>query len=470
MSILESFLILFQTNTDDVKKGSDEAARSVDGLEKKIGSADGVTEKLKGSFSSLAREALGVVAAFATANYIVSAFWRASDFAAQMNDASETLNKSVESLTLWGAAAKENGGSVEGFIGSIESLNSAMAMMDATGKSRVKPFFDQLGISMLDVHGKARPVMEMLPEIADSFSKIDKDQSNAIGRKLGLDKGLILLLQKGKSEVEDTIKRYRELGVVTKKDAEISDEFHDAQDRLAYAFNVVFTKIGTAVLPVLTKLVDALADFGGWISKHQALIFGFFGGLGVVLAAKIIPALMLLGPAIIAALPYLAVAAFAGAIALLIDDIWALCHGAPSLIGAMASKIKASFLGIGDDVRVIWAGIKQIVSEAIDFIADKVSVLRMFAPAMGPAFAGMDLAERAYSAFSSAGSIPSNMKQENQSRFLTGGAIKNSTVSIGEVNVNTQATDADGISRAIGSSLDTQMRHALNNLDDGIKG
>lgn len=45
---------------------------------------------------------------------------------------------------------------------------------------------------------------------------------------------------------------------------------------------------------------------------------------------------------------------------------------------------------------------------------------------------------------------------------------KNTTVTVGKVEVKTQATDAQGISKAIGGTMQTQMRQAANNFDDGV--
>jgi len=41
-------------------------------------------------------------------------------------------------------------------------------------------------------------------------------------------------------------------------------------------------------------------------------------------------------------------------------------------------------------------------------------------------------------------------------------------VNIGKVEVQTQATDATGISKQIGDTLHAQMRQAVNRFDDGI--
>jgi hypothetical protein len=45
---------------------------------------------------------------------------------------------------------------------------------------------------------------------------------------------------------------------------------------------------------------------------------------------------------------------------------------------------------------------------------------------------------------------------------------KTTSVQIGEVKVQTQATDAAGISKSIGGAMQSQMRQAASNFDDGV--
>lgn len=48
--------------------------------------------------------------------------------------------------------------------------------------------------------------MGVLPELAESFEKLSKQESAALGQKLGLDQGTIMLLRRGRREVEDQIR------------------------------------------------------------------------------------------------------------------------------------------------------------------------------------------------------------------------------------------------------------------------
>jgi hypothetical protein len=47
-------------------------------------------------------------------------------------------------------------------------------------------------------------------------------------------------------------------------------------------------------------------------------------------------------------------------------------------------------------------------------------------------------------------------------------SARNTSVQTGDIIVQTQATDAEGIAREVGGSLNSQMRAAVDNFDDGV--
>lgn len=68
------------------------------------------------------------------------------------------------------------------------------------------------------------------------------------------------------------------------------------------------------------------------------------------------------------------------------------------------------------------------------------------------------LSDAAQSPFNSVGSVVNN----------THSASKNMSVKIENLNVHTQATDAEGISRGVGNALHSELRNAFSSFDDGV--
>lgn len=476
--ILETFLILFTSNADEVEKGADKAGAATDKLEDKIKSTNVSADELGKKFLQTMKTAVAAFVAFQSVSAAMGSFREAVDYLDKLDETSEALGVSVEQLDLWGRAAKIAGGSVDGLIGSVKTLSAGMAQMDVTGKSKLKPFFDELGIQMTDAKGKARDAFAIFPEIADAFEKMDKQQAIGFGRKLGLDDGTIMLLQKGRREVDALIKRQKELGTINEKDAKIAAEYKDALDNLSFAWRAFSAELAGDVLPALTWVVEKFTSFAAWAHQHQGFLYGFFGGISVLLIGIAGYALVASG-ALAAAFAFLVsplgiviglFLAASTAIGLLWDDFKKFKEDAPHLIPW--EDILGGWVKLKNGIFEIWDEIVSHIKENIQSIANAINaVTSLFSfgdDAYREARANLSPAlRRAKEQTALAGTTSLN--------GVTSSAIANSknvnqtnSVEIGKVEVVTQATDADGIAKSVGGTLNQQMKQVVANNDDGV--
>lgn len=574
MSVLDTFVLLFEADVSQGKQGMDEAKRSAKELEGQLKATDQVSENLGSSFIELASSMGGFLAASLSFGAISAAVVGAANFADQLGETSERLGVSVEQLSIWGDAAKIAGGSSEAFVGSLDSLNASLTQMDVTGKSRALPFLKELGIDMESAAYKGKTAMELLPDIAESMGKMEKTQAIGIGKKLGLDMGTIMMLQSGKRSLDELLQRQKDLGVVTQKQAEISAEFNDALDDTAHSFRGVWLGIAESVLPALTWVMEKFQTLGKFLSKHGDFVTGVFIALGAAIAYFVVPPLISAGiAAAVAFAPFLligaAVTAVGLAFALLYDDIMNFIDGNDSMIGQMMEKypiIGQLIGGIKDALTMLWDAfswvfdsIQSILQISIagwewlfgtifngirDFIMNSefmmgiVAAIQNVFQSMGEAVGAvwdwlgekvlsfMGLIERAIALVKTiAGGITGALdavkgtlgikvesdqstdknqtparetsvvpaketlkavetgKQQiamastNPITSQTSNSInnagpkttnKNTSVQVGSVVVNTQATDADGVARAVGGTLNNQLRQTVSNFDDAV--
>lgn len=160
--------------------------------------------------------------------------------------------------------------------------------------------------------------------------------------------------------------------------------------------------------------------------------------------------------------------------------------------------ITAAFTAAGDTITGVWDAIVAAIKAAIAVVMDAINtVVSGFNKAK--AFLGIGGDEKG--AANGAGTAPTGaasgspaspmpadtraavargkeqlgaasgsplVSQTSNSISNTAKASKNTTVTVGKVEVKTQATDAQGISKAIGGTMQAQMRQAANNFDDGV--
>ena len=513
--LLEAFTFLFESDASSLDDGLTESERKVkqlrDGLEK----IDKGAAKLGDSLKKMVLQLGGAALAATSLGAMTQALFNAADAADKLGEAANSRGLDPETLSAWGGAATIAGGSVEGLIGSLDSLDTSLTQIDVTGKSRVAPFLKELGIDLDSTAYKGKSAMELLLPLADSFEKLSAQQQIGMGKKLGLDQGTIMLLQQGRREIELQIAKQRELGTVTKAQAEISAKFNDQQDYTAMAWRGVWLAVAEKVLPALTWVSAAFEKLGTFMRKHAGFMTGLVIALGAALLYFVLPPLISIATAaVIAFAPFYLigalVAGIAAAFALLYEDIMVFLEGGDSLIGKLLERFPLLGLiikGVGTVISDVWDGIKFAgeavlfvlnaiidgVLAAIEGIGEAVGWLLDAGNAVAKFFGfGNDEEEQtakpeenanqggnpraasrtrqgvatAQNALATAGASP--LASQSSSSISNSARTNNSNMQIDNLVVQTQATDANGISKAIGGSLQTQMRQAVNNYDDGV--
>ncbi len=238
---------------------------------------------------------------------------------------SQNLNRSVSDISAWSNAAELAGGSAEGLQGTMDMLSKSQTELQLTGQSSLIPYFSALGVSLADAQGKARPVNDLLLELADRFSRMDRTTANNMGRMMGIDQGTMNLLLKGRGEVELLIKRQKEYGAVSKQQAEEASRLQRAMVESRQSFQAFGRELLSAATPALEKLFAILSDVGAWMRDNKEFVQTFLTivavGLGAVAAATI-PINLTVA----------AVLALAAAIAALYQDYQTWKRGGESLI------------------------------------------------------------------------------------------------------------------------------------------
>jgi hypothetical protein len=213
-------------------------------------------------------------------------------------------------------------------------------------------------------------------------------------------------------------------------------------------------------LPYFTKGLQYLID-------HKNLVIGAL--LGIASAALILMTpFSWIGVLVTAA--RIGIGLLIALFALIFEDINAYMHGQNSLIGDLekrwpkvAAVIRAAFKWVSWEINAILHPL-QTLQDILDYIVDKIK-----------------------SIFGSKKELTINFN-ENTKKLIGAGAndtnstiarfnalglptpvSKSNTVNVtGPITVNTQATDANGITQDMGKSLNNQLAQVNNHVDDGV--
>ncbi len=167
---------------------------------------------------------------------------------------------STEELSKLKYAADMSNISFEALATGLKKLSLQMFQANKGSKESTE-LFKSLGIEIRDSRGKIKDFGQILPEIADKFSKMEDGATKAaIAQKLFGQRGieLIPLLNQGGDAIKQLSQEAEKLGIVwSTQDAKAAEEFNDNLTRLWNGLRGLSRIILSEILPSLTSFVDS---------------------------------------------------------------------------------------------------------------------------------------------------------------------------------------------------------------------
>lgn len=332
MTVIDSLVVLLGLDAEDLNRKSPAAVKKLNDLEKQGDKTEKQTAKIGKTSKETSRNIEGlsrVVTTFLAAiggTIAIKAFIQDFiDTNAQLDRLSKNLNLNVAEISAWSNASERLGGSAQGLQGTLDMLSKSQTQLMLTGESSLIPYMSALGMSLADTAGKARPVTDILLELSDRFSRMDRTTANNMGRMMGIDQGTMNLLLQGRKELELQISRQKEHNAVTKAQAEAAARLQTRLVDLKQGFAALGRQLLMDALPGLEKLLTIFENIGSWIEGHKEFVADFLKVLAVGLAGVAIAAAPI-------SLTVVAVLALAAGIALLWEDYQVWKKGGDSLI------------------------------------------------------------------------------------------------------------------------------------------
>lgn len=297
--VVEQFLYLFSANTDSLEDGEKQAQKENEKLQKGLKETDKIANDMGEGFSDLIATAGGALVSLLSFSALSAGIAETSQYIDNLGKTSRLYGENANQLAAYQELIVKSGGDIGSFQGVIKKLNGDFNEFVTTGNTGILPFMQRLGIDMVDSSGKARKVLDVLPELADQFSTMSKAESAGLGEKLGLDEATITLLQQGRAEVEKQVKAQEQLFSVTDEQIKVFEDFNDSVSDTSTAFRGMFVQIGADILPILQYFLERVQGIVGFFAKHKDFATGLFIALGTAITAYALPAIIKLGTAMI---------------------------------------------------------------------------------------------------------------------------------------------------------------------------
>lgn len=242
------------------------------------------------------------------------------EMGAKVYDTANKLGVGTDELQAFDYAAKLVGVTSDQAARSLQYLERAVGSQEMGVKGAGQEFA-KLGIHTKNAVGETKPMAELLPEVADAFSKLKSEPEQvAFAFKLFGRSGLAMvpILRQGSAGLRKVYDEFERLGGGLHKDfLDAAKEADRGMTRLGLGIDMAKSRIVLGLLPAFEWLLDAGMAVAAWFGHLADRTYGArtaFIALGVVVAAVMTPMLLEILP----------IAAAVGALYLAFDDLFTL--------------------------------------------------------------------------------------------------------------------------------------------------
>lgn len=364
-NIVESIIVKLGLDGSQYNREAEKAKKTNDGLNKSISE----TDKVVGNVTKTLAKWFSVMAVATGVAKMIDEVQRLND---ELYHLERNLGMSASTIKNWQGAAGAMGGSAQGMTESIKSLNMGINDFIVMGDTTLLPFMNALGVSMVDAQGKARKTDDVMLDLADSFSKMDREQAFSIASKMGIDEGTFNTLVQGRKEMEKMLEYQSKMYKSSEEELKASRELAKNRALLGQHWESLKTMMVNAIIPLFVKLSEVALGIFEYLQKHQKAVQAVFKGIAFVVGAILIPILV---KATVAALAFMApftpfilvVGALGAAFGLLYDDYKTWAEGGKSLFdwGAFRKYIDDSTLSV-DNLKNAFSNLwKELMQNTI---------------------------------------------------------------------------------------------------------
>ncbi len=420
---------------------------NLDRFEKAMGKASKQGRSLG---KSLVKNSRAIGVGFAAAGGAITAFLGSSvkNFTAT-GDAIHKMairtGASTEALSELGFAAEQSGASLE-TIGKAFKAQADFIEDAKDGLSTSTVALDKLGLSLEDLQGKTpeQVFMTLSSAIGGLADPMERAAiANDVFKRSGQE--LIPLFAAGADGIANMRAEAQQLGIsMSQEQAEAAAKFGDSMNSLKQSMMGVGIQIGTALVPILTTLVEkvtpVITKLSKWAAENPKLtqavliVAGAVGAFMLAVAPLLImlPGLATAFSAVSAIVPIVGavIAALTGPIGIIIAIVVALTV----IIVRNWDKVKeitsVTFQFIGFLFAKVFNGIKDVVSGTVDFVIKAID--NMLGWIFDAIRALTDLIGLTSKAGGGGGNRQSKATGGTVKGFASGGKTKNAMVKVGE--------------------------------------
>lgn len=262
-SVIDAMVIEFGLDhrpfTRDQKQVLDELRRFEEEGEKVANRAESKGRRVTDVMASFRREALGALGLFLGGKGIKEFVGHMTELDASTGKAATTLNISARELSAWEGAIEQTGGKAGSMRATMQGLTQDMNRFMLTGQGTLPGLLRPLGISLVDDNKNLKDAGALILEIVQATEKMDPARRSALlGMMPGMNEDSVNLMVRSRRELEAMVERSRQLGGTTAESARQAQEYQKATANLDRSMTSLGRTMMVLVGPALVFVANGL--------------------------------------------------------------------------------------------------------------------------------------------------------------------------------------------------------------------
>lgn len=472
MSIFDTLWVIFKGDTTDLEKKQQNVTKNTKETEEAVKSAQRSTQGLSLSFVDMAEQAAKALAAVVSVGAATSAAINAEKNVQALGRFSKAIGVNITDLAAWDREIKNIAGdsaSIEPIVSSlVGELNRSVGIAGTKLVSLpINAFTSDLGrngIALLDSENRVRSwsdiLLQEMRKIEDLRKQGYTEQQIGIFSKEQLhnDQATTLLILNGARKTEQELEDIRKRGLPTEED-------YHRLERFGQAWGAVEQNAQTFFRNIAGPALEFFLDLPTLIDKNRKAFDDLISTIklvGVAIGVLLIPEIV---AALIAAAPLLLLVAAFGALYLIVSRFG-------------NSKIGEWFHELGNTLSWVLGYVDRF-TKAMASLVNGGGLKGAWHLLTDGADKGAGPQKESYNTQSQQDMIRTakatiDLATQNPISAQTNNSVVNrasslqNSVSIGQVTIQTQATDADGIAQTFGESLNKMFSQTIFHHADGV--
>lgn len=237
---------------DDLRKFEDEAAKA--GTRAEAGG-----KRVADVMASFRREAIGLLGLFLGGRGVKEFVGYMTNLDASTSKAAQTLNMTTRELSAWHGVMEQSGGSAENMTAALQGMTQDMNKFMLTGQGTLASVLRPLGISLFDNNKQLKSAGQLMLELSDAVKGMDPARATAFLSMIpGMNSDSISLLLRGRQEMEEMLRVSRALGGTTEESAAAAKRYQQEVANLDRSMSSLGRTLITAVAPALIAVANGL--------------------------------------------------------------------------------------------------------------------------------------------------------------------------------------------------------------------